>query len=246
MAKSFPTVDEVISTLKKSNLPTLISEGRDDYIVFRHLEDLLGGCVDVLPVGGRDKVLQVFRRKAEIGHERVAFIVDRDLWCFTGTPGDCIANDLVITDGYSIENDVFRDIDVPSLMAADERVKYLIELQKIARWYALAVSRILSGEGAKIDIHPTQLLEDATTFDSVTELTAGEDYPDGLYDQITAETERLLRGKTLLQTAMRQLARVGRPARYHHQTLLDQAGVRRGPLLEKIANEVERILAPAA
>lgn len=245
MAKSFPTVDEVISTLKKSNLPTLISEGRDDYIVFRHLEGLLGGCIDILPVGGRENVLQVFRRKIEIGHDRVAFIVDRDLWCFTDPPDEFAGNDIVITDGYSIENDVFRDIDVPSLMAPDERVKYLIELQKIARWYALAVSRIMAGEGARIDIHPTQLLDVASTFDAMTALVAGEDYPDRLYQQISSDIERLLRGKTLLQTAMRQLARIGRPARYHHHALLDQAGVRRGPLLEKIANEVERILTPA-
>ena len=117
MPKIFPTVDETIETLKRSNIPTLITEGRDDYIVFRRLEDKLVGGVSVLPVGGRDNVIQVFRRRAEVGHDRIAFVIDRDLWCFTPVPNELLDERVIVTNGYSIENDVFRDADVPALMS---------------------------------------------------------------------------------------------------------------------------------
>ena len=41
MANVDYSVDELVSLLKKTNLPTIVVEGSDDIIIFRHLEDRL-------------------------------------------------------------------------------------------------------------------------------------------------------------------------------------------------------------
>ena len=54
MLQEHPTVDELVSTLRRSKLPTVVVEGRDDMQIFRWMEDLLKVHeVDVLSVGGR-------------------------------------------------------------------------------------------------------------------------------------------------------------------------------------------------
>lgn len=245
MPRSYPSVDETIETVKRSNLPTLVTEGRDDYIVFRRLEDRLAGGISVLPVGGRDKVLQVFRRREEIGHTRVAFVVDRDLWCLGQTPDEVLSEQMILTDGYSIENDVFRDAAVPSLMSNEERLSFNLEVQRVNRWYALAVNRILGGNDCRLDIHPSEILDLPGRFEELTALGAAEEYPEQLFTTITDRSEELLRGKTLFQVAMRQLAARGRLAKHHHHQIMDQAAARRGPLLDRLSSAVERVLAPA-
>lgn len=244
MANTFPTVDETIQTLKRSNIPTLITEGRDDYIVFRRLEDHLVGGVSVLPVGGRDNVIQLFHRRAEVGHDRIAFVVDRDLWSFTAVPNELRDARVIVTNGYSIENDVFRDADVPALMSNEERVRFLMELQQVNRWYALAVSRILNGIDCRLDVHPNELLDTPGRFNDLTALSPGEEYPEPLFDSVIGNPDKLLRGKTLFAVSMRQLNRIGRAARHHHHQIMDQAAARGGPLLNDIAAKVERVLVP--
>lgn len=242
MSRSFPSVDEVVSLIKKSNIPTLVTEGRDDYIVFRRIEDLMDGGVSVLPVGGRDAVIQVYRRRDEIGHRRVAFIVDRDLWSFSGVPNELLSDRLLVTDGYSIENDVFRDADVMSLMSNDERLQFFMDMQRVNRWYALAVSRNLAGGDARLDVHPNELLDLPGKFEEFTELLDGEVYPQDLFENVSIEAPKLLRGKTLFAVSMRQLARAGRAARHHHHAIMDIAAAKRGPLLGRITSEIELAL----
>ena len=41
MPRLNPTVDELVSTLRRSKLPTVVVEGRDDMQIFRWMEDLL-------------------------------------------------------------------------------------------------------------------------------------------------------------------------------------------------------------
>ena len=41
MCQRHLTVDELVSTLRRSKLPTVVVEGRDDIQIFRWMEDLL-------------------------------------------------------------------------------------------------------------------------------------------------------------------------------------------------------------
>ena len=59
MLQEHPTVDELVSILRRSKLPTVVVEGKDDMRVFRWMEDLVKAHeVDVLGVGGRPNLLR--------------------------------------------------------------------------------------------------------------------------------------------------------------------------------------------
>src|SRR3954454_18034262 len=153
-----PTVDELIATLNHSNLPTLIIEGKDDLIIFRRLEERCKNLtLSVLPVGGRKQVLALFERLPEIRlAQAIAFVADLDLWVFSGVPIQYLSDKLFFTDGYSIENDAFRDVDCERLLMPREKEIFLDEMKSFAEWYALAVSRSVVGE--LFDIHPNRIL----------------------------------------------------------------------------------------
>ena len=99
------TLEEIISTLQHSSLPTVITEGKDDIIVYRKLEDaFLDINISVLAVNGRSCLLELFKRRYEIrSPNKLAFIADRDHWIFTGIPTAYKANNLFFTHGYSVE-----------------------------------------------------------------------------------------------------------------------------------------------
>lgn len=65
-SKVEPTFDEFVALLKRTSLPTLVVEGKDDMIVYRRLEDeYCDESLSVLSVGGRDKVLRLFEALSE-------------------------------------------------------------------------------------------------------------------------------------------------------------------------------------
>jgi hypothetical protein len=156
--KTEPTVDEIIATLNHSNLPTLVIEGNDDVIIFRRLEEQAPNLtLSVLPVGGRASVLALYDRKGEIrSGQSLAFVADLDLWVFSGKPKEYHSTDLIFTEGYSIENDAFRDVDCEKLLVHSEKHAFREEVKIFAEWYALAVSRC-SNESTVLDIHEPHL-----------------------------------------------------------------------------------------
>jgi hypothetical protein len=134
------TVDELIATLNHSSLPTLVVEGGDDLIVFRRLEDRSQNLkLSVLPVKGRSRVLSLFDRKSEIRNPKVMFAADRDLWVISTLPTRYQSSDLLLTKGYSIENDAYEDAEAQSLLTNSELNKFQTELEMFVRWYALAI-----------------------------------------------------------------------------------------------------------
>ena len=107
------TVDELVSTLRRSKLPTVVVEGRNDMQILRWMEDLLKTHeIDILGVGGRPNLLAIYDRKSEFEHLPIAFIADRDKELFTQLPEGY--EDIIWTQGYSIENDLYAGAE-PSL-----------------------------------------------------------------------------------------------------------------------------------
>jgi hypothetical protein len=189
------TVDEIIATLKRSSLPTLVTEGGDDVIVFRGAEvDFASIGLSILPVGGRDKLLQIFCRRSELEHINIAFVADRDVWVYNEVPQEFVSEKLVLTDGYSVENDLYRDGNLENLLTNDEAGRFRAELAAFIKWYALAVARVLDGRGGKIRIHPNHLLDSNERLSSESELQEGEAYPDELKAKIENDYKRYLRG----------------------------------------------------
>lgn len=242
--KAQPTVEEIVALLKKTSLPTVVCEGSDDLIVYRRLEERLSHIgVSVLPAGGRENVLQIFERRAEVPSSiRLAFIADRDTWVNSQVPPDYVASVLCLTSGYSIENDVIADGDLESLLVGSEIVRYKSELSDFLDWYALALDRHLADQSYPIAHHPDRVLN-LTQRPALTALRTGEVYPAALRARLASQYKALVRGKSLLALLIRNTnTRPGLP-KHTDKALLEIVAARPGPLLARITNQVEAAIA---
>ncbi|MDT0357832.1 DUF4435 domain-containing protein [Herbaspirillum huttiense F1] len=236
------TIDEIISTINRSNLPTVLIEGKDDAIVYRKLEE---DCADlnlsIFPAGGRNKVLQVFDRRNELKNpDLIAYIVDRDYWIYSTVPAEYICERLVVTAGYSIENEVIVDGEVLMMMTPDERERFYDELRKFIKWYSLALHRNLSGDKqVKYDLHPDQILKLDLANNNHAEI-----YPEDLHNLLTENYLTHLRGKSLLALMLRQLSYARRQSRHNDKQIMETVKARPGPAIAKIFSDVSRIFLP--
>ncbi|WP_421659383.1 DUF4435 domain-containing protein [Leptothermofonsia sp. ETS-13] len=87
-------------------------EGKDDPVFYRHLIERLfpeGWSVKLIPTGNKQNVLRSFHNInwTNFSKERVCFFIDRDLQDFV-TPPLQLENNIYVTDGYSIENSIFK------------------------------------------------------------------------------------------------------------------------------------------
>jgi hypothetical protein len=242
-AKDEISVDEIVGTLQRSSLPSIVVEGSDDMIVYRRIEERLSSIdADVLPALGRDKLLKVFERRSELPcTARVVFIADKDTWVYGGVPAEYCDQMLVLTDGYSIENDLYRDGKLESLLLEEERQVFERELKDFVSWYAIALSRHFIDKNESIKLHPHHVL-DSNCFSSLVSLRHGECAPQALFDKIRSDYPRLLRGKSLLDLLVRQTTSPKRKPSHNSLALLELAAVNPGPLLQKIESNVCMVL----
>lgn len=236
------TIDELVATLKRSSLPTVITEGGDDIVVFRQVEDEFADVgVSVLAVGGRDKLLRLYDRRGEYGNLEVAFIADRDVWVMADVADQYKDDRLLFTWGYSIENDLYHDGKLEKLLTADEKSSFKAELLEFVRWYALALNRLLGGGEERIRIHPNHLLDTPGRLAAELTLKAGETYPDELLSNIHQNYIRCVRGKSLLSLLMRQLSYPGRSVRHNHRSIMELVAANRGELLSSMYDRLAAI-----
>ena len=206
-------------------------------IIYRRLEEMFADrLLTILPVGGRSNVLKLFFQRANLNPDvKILFIADLDLWILSEVPERFRDNDLFFTDGYSIENDAYRDGNFSALMTRDEKVRFKLEMQKFCHWFAHCVRRKIGGDDIEYKCHPNRVL------DSTPPLTEGvvhDEEAKRYFDRILADPERLLRGKSLMGLLMRQIAAPGRIPPHRSQALLDQAGASPGPIIGKLFDAV--------
>ena len=242
-SRAQPTVEEILALLKKTALPTVVCEGSDDLIVYRRIEDRLTHMgVSVLPAGGRQNVLEIFRRRTELPKNiKLAFVADQDTWINVGVPSAYCASEMCLTDGYSIENDVVRDGELESLLSGSEVATFRAELHSFMDWYALALSRHLANASAPIALHPDQVLNPSLRT-SLLALAPGETYPTAFRTALFANYKQVVRGKSLLALIVRSAnSRTGQP-RHSCTALLEMVAARPGPLVERITKAVATAL----
>ncbi|AOX19394.1 DUF4435 domain-containing protein [Kozakia baliensis] len=239
------TLDDIIATLKHSSLPNIVVEGSDDIVIYRRMEDFLSeDFVSVLPVYGRKNVLQIFKRKSEFKDSaNVAFIADRDDWVYSEIPEEFVDENLIFTNGYSIENDAIRDGDFCRLMSPEEKSRFDVELDLILKWFAAAMQKFLDDEPIRISSHPEELLKNPNFKLSIDKILENDEAARILLDRLRADPFGLLRGKTLLAVIMRQLSYAGRAARHNHLALLDAVGANPKLLVSDIFERVKKAVA---
>src|ERR1044072_1918211 len=158
MDRPVPTVNEMVEALKRSSLPTVLVEGEGDIVVYRTFERRLGSHhANFLPVGGRESLLAMYARKNEFAQIPTCFVADQDMWLFEGQPHQF--KDMVTTAGYSIENDVYHDSDIETVVLhEDEIANHKIMLDELARWFAFQVEEFLQKRPFMADPHLYQLI----------------------------------------------------------------------------------------
>ncbi len=236
------TIDEVMALLKRTFLHTIVVEGSDDIIVYRRFEERLSHLgISVLPVGGRRKVLDIFRRRAEVRPGvKLLFIADRDTWIHTGVPDEFEEESLIFTNGYSIENDIYQDGELWRLLHGSEHERFGKELEGFIEWYALALTRHLADQAIEIGLHPDHVL--GPTRASLLALESEERYPTPMKEHILENHRTLLRGKSLLALLLRNMNYRGRQPQHSSKGLMEIVATRPGDLLRRMIHRIETLI----
>ena len=236
----------LVGMLHNSHLPTILVEGKDDHQIYQWVERCAGiQKANVLSVGGRETLLAVYKRRNEFAHLPVAFVADRDLWLFSGIPSDY--PDIIWTEGYSIENDLYADADLENLLDADEVDEHRQVLHSIIEWFAFEVEEYLAGRKSRVATHCNQVVRPGKT-------EMDQDFRNSrrfrspnqtLHQQIKAAYQLQLRGKTLFQVLVRFLSASNRASKHSIFGLYEIAVKMTSPqpLIDRLIDEIERAIA---
>jgi len=202
------TVEHLVGVLRRSRKPSIVVEGDDDVIIYRELAKRIGILeVVLLPSGGREKLLQVYERRGEFAQVPVAFIADQDMWLFSGIEPSY--EDVIWTNGYSIENDLYSDASLERLLDESDTLEHQQILDSISTWFAFAVEEYLAGNAPNLNLHCDEMvLLGKTELDADFCARRGFRMPKAeLVQQIRDEYQLRLRGKQLFQLLVRFLSK---------------------------------------
>lgn len=152
------TVDEIVATLKRSSLTTVLVEGTDDVIIYRWIEDEIGvHNANFMPCGGRGKLIEIFNRRHEFPNSKVIYVADKDSYIYSNIPEEY--NDIIWTNGYSIENDLYYGRGIEEILSVGEREIFVKSLNSFIEYYAFEVEKLLKGgEDYIFSNHPQHII----------------------------------------------------------------------------------------
>ena len=243
MTMPYFNATEWVAALSRMRDPIVLVEGKDDVQICRWAAERLGiGRMDIYPAGGRQTLLALYEKRSKYSHLAVAFVADRDLSLFCCVPQGY--DDVIWTEGYSIENDIYADANLEDLLNADEADPHRESLESLVEWFAFEVQEDLEGRDAHIDKHYDQIIPSGETKVDQALLTSRQFRPPkaDLHQQIQDAYQLQLRGKFLFQLLYRFVNAPGRGTRYNIATLHENA-VKRAPSsvrINRIIREVEQ------
>lgn len=244
MSKVFPTVQEIVSTLKRSNIPTIVIEGPDDVYIYRYLKSKLSTkVVSIQPCGGRNTLFKIHDRKEEFQDRNVIFIADKDAYRFYGIPVE--RSDIIFTEGYCIENDVYEGSNIHNFIDDEDQLKLDLLRNIILRWYAFELEK--HRELGNIN----DSLKVASHIDRVSPKNINDICPDFCHsigftepksetiDELLNEYNLNIRGKQLFQMLSRFLSKKERFSSFTDKNLVEIALKQQDNIvLDKISDQL--------
>lgn len=224
MAQAQMTEDEIIRYLQKSTMPSLLVEGTDDAKVYRWLEsklDVRPGSV--LPCGGKNTLIAIFKRRNEIPNTKLVWLADSDMWLFTQPPHD--TQGIIFTKGYSIENDIYAGSAIENLLSGDEIVRHYNMIHSICKWFAFEISEFRKGNDAETGFHFSKII-DESSLAIRPEFAIQRGYIEptiSQHEEVLSNYKLLLRGKTLIDILAYFLSTAGREQKYSKGVIVDVA-----------------------
>ena len=240
------TVEELVSYLRHSNLPTVIVEGKDDMRIYQWVEERLGSLTaNVLPTGGRPNLLSVYERRHKFADLPVAFVADRDMWLFSGIPSDY--DGVIWTEGYSIENDLYAGADLENLLDAEEAQEHQRLLNAIVEWFAFEVEEFLAGRDYKVSVHCDRVVPrgQPQMAENFRKDRGFRPPSEKIHRHISEAYQLQLRGKLLFQMLVRFLSASDRDSKYSYANLYELAfkSSPPHPFMSRLIQKIERTIA---
>jgi hypothetical protein len=227
------TVEDAIATLSHSNLPTVITEGRDDYRVLRRVEKRLTDVgVDFSPLSGRETVLAVWEQLPKARQSTVLALVDLDEWIYKGIPTQYVGDNLIYTVGYSIENDILLDCDIEEFLDDHEVIAFTSDLCHVSADHAIQIERCKSGQSYLLKRHVNEIINEQDKSPFLT--------PHELNTQAVLKSHfrQFMRGKSVFELIIRQTTKKGRHVNLNYKHLYEFASVRPGPILLQLERKI--------
>jgi len=217
------TVEEIIATLQRTSLTTVLVEGTDDMMIYRWIEDEIGiHNADFLPCKGRDNLIKIFNRRNEFPNAKVIFIADKDTYIYTNTPQNL--NEIIWTNGYSIENDLYYGKNIEQILSNSEKDVFVKSLNNFLRYYCFEVERFLNGdEEYTLRNHPQHVLctiQHIVKDEFLQSINFNEPSKE-LLNKISENYDVMLRGKTLFALLTRIVSRKEREVKHSKASLLE-------------------------
>lgn len=237
------TVDEIVETLKRSSLTTVLVEGKDDMIIYRWMEQKIGITrANFLSCGGRENLLNVFNRRDEFAHIKTIFVADKDAYVYSGIPQEL--NDIVWTRGYSIENDLYYGKFVEKLLDVNEEVVFRLSLKNFITYYAFEVEQYNKKLVYNFSNHPNQILKDnqELNLDFLNEINF-QNPSDVTINYLQKEYDLLIRGKSLFALLLRFLCHTKRDIKHRRVALFETCfKLNENHCIQGLTNEIEKRL----
>jgi hypothetical protein len=198
------SVREIVDLLKRTSLITVLVEGKDDAVVYRHLNDKINIDdidISILECGGRVKLFKIFKRRQEFRNAKVIFLADKDMWVFGNVPEEY--KNIVFTDGYSIENDLYIESYFNNLLN-EEKIKDLHNLIKcLSVWFAFEVNQYKKTGNYQAKYSVGQICPNNILCIEFKNRINFIDPPEELVNEIYSEYTRKLRGKQLFDALVK-------------------------------------------
>ncbi len=216
------SVDEIVETLKRSDLTTVLVEGKDDIIIYRWIQEEIGITnADFLPCGGRKKLLEVFERRAEFSDLKTIFVADKDTYVYINPPDNL--DEIIWTNGYSIENDLYYGRQIENLLSRDEKEVFSTSLNSYIEYYAFEIQNFKDGNEYQFRNHPQHIICETQNKVKADFLTKRNfiKAPEELQINLLENYDVLIRGKSLFALLTRILSNSNRDIKHSRMSLLE-------------------------
>lgn len=206
--------DELISAINHSSEPYIIVEGPDDVMIYRWILDDLN-CEGLLePRCGCDGVKILFDRRTEIKNPQVVFICDKDTIVYTG----CVPQeyeDMIYTDGYSIENDLYNGMALERILFKEQDKKiFSTAMNSFLRAYACELEKFRKSQSFDFSINPETIVDKNDYSLKISELKDFKEPSNETVDYLKNNYDMLLRGHSLFSLVRIVLGRKNRKIKY--------------------------------
>jgi len=220
MSKIELSFDELRSYLKKTSIPTVVVEGKDDQGMYTKFKSKYEKYeFSFIKAGCRGKVLKLAEDES-LQNDNVAFLIDQDVDLIKGRSEmlKSKGTNIVITNGYSIENDIIMgSLDTLMKFLNNSEIEISNDMLKmLGIWF---VHELLCDE-------PTFKTHIDQTIANKTETEVNQMYPldnvgRQIFELIQDDLLRFVRGKNILQVFQHITSKKGRHTRYNQSQLLD-------------------------